>query len=73
MPVITAAPGFRGYCAVSDGRDASRAVSVTLFDTREHAMAAQEKAVAAVRDHRIAPDPPSVMAGRTVAVAAVEG
>jgi hypothetical protein len=73
MPVVTAAPGFRGYYALLDERDASRALSVSLFDTREHAMAAQEKAVAAMRDQRIAPNPPSVLAGRVVLAASAEG
>ena len=66
FPVITGAPGFRGYYAFLDERDASRGVSASLFDTREHAMAAQEQVVAAMRDKRIAPNPPSVMAGQTV-------
>ncbi len=49
-----------GFRALAAGRSAS------LFDTREHAMAAQERVVAAMRDRRIAPDPPRVMAGQTV-------
>ena len=73
MPVVTGAPGFRGYYALLDEREASRAMSVSLFDTREHAMAAQEKAVAAMRDQRIAPNPPSVLAGRVVLAASAEG
>jgi heme-degrading monooxygenase HmoA len=72
MPILTGALGFRGYYALLDERDASRAASVSLFDTREHAMAAQEKAVATVRDKRIAPNPPSVMAGQVAIVAAAE-
>ena len=63
---ITGAPGFRGYYALLDERDAGRGVSASLFDTREHAMAAQERVVAAMRDKRIAPNPPTVMAGQTV-------
>jgi hypothetical protein len=66
FPAITGAPGFRGYYAFFDDQDAGRAASASLFDTREHAMAAQERAVAAMRDRRIAASPPSVMAGRTV-------
>ena len=73
FPVITGAPGFRGYYTFLDERNASRGVSASLFDTREHAMAAQERVVAAVRDRRIAPNPPSVMAGATAVVAAAEG
>ena len=73
LPLVTGAPGFRGFYAMLDERDASRAVSVSLYDTREHAMAAQERIVATMRDKRFAPNPPGVMAGRTVVVAAAEG
>jgi hypothetical protein len=70
---ITGASGFRGYYAFLDGRDAGRGVSASLFDTREHAMEANQRAVEAMRDKRIAPNPPSVMAGRTAVLAAAEG
>jgi hypothetical protein len=70
---ITGASGFRGYYALIDERDASRAASVSLFDTREHAMEANQRAIEVMRDKRIAPNPPSVMAGWTVAAAAAEG
>jgi hypothetical protein len=68
---ITGAPGFRGYYAFLDERDASRGVSVSLFDARDHAMEANERVVSVMRDRRIAPNPPSLMAGPTVVVAAV--
>ena len=73
LPLVTGAPGFRGFYAMLDEQDGSRAVSVSLYDTREHAMAAQERIVATMRDKRFAPNPPGVMAGRTVVVAAAEG
>ena len=73
FPVITGAPGFRGYYTFLDERNAGRGVSASLFDTREHAMAAQERVVAAMRDKRIAPNPPTVMAGTTAIVAAAGG
>ena len=73
LPLVTAAPGFRGFYAMLDEQDGSRAVSVSLYDTREHAMAAQERIVATMRDKRFAPNSPGVMAGRTVVVAAAEG
>ena len=73
VPVITGAPGFPGYYTFLDEREASRGVSASLFDTREHAMAAQERVVAAMRERRIAPNPPSVMAGQTAVVAAAGG
>ncbi len=66
FPAITGAPGFRGYYAFFDERDGGRAASASLFDPREHAMAAQERAVAAMRDRWIAPNPPSVMPGQIV-------
>ena len=66
FPVITGATGFRGYYTFLDERARGRGVSASLFDTREHAMAAQERVVAAMRDKRIAPNPPTVMAGQTV-------
>jgi hypothetical protein len=67
---ITGAPGFRGYYAFLDERDASHGVSVSLFDTRQHAMEANERVVSVMRDRRIAPNPPSLMAGPTAVVAA---
>ena len=70
FPVITGAPGFRGYYTFLDERDPGRGVSASLFDSREHAMAAQERVVAAMRDKRVAPNPPRVMAGQTVIAAA---
>ena len=73
LPLVTGAPGFRGFYAMLDERDASRAVSVSLYDTREHAMAAQERIVATMRDKRFAPNPPIVMAGQVAIVAASEG
>jgi len=72
--MITGAPGFRGYYAFLDERDASLGVSASLFDTREHAMEANRWVLEVMRDKRIAPNPPSVTAGWTaVAVAAKAG
>jgi hypothetical protein len=68
--VITGAHGFRGYYTFLDERDARRGVSVSLFDTREHAMASQERVVAVMRDRQIAPTAPSIMAGQAVIIAA---
>ncbi len=67
---ITGAPGFRGYYALLDERDASHGVSVSLFDTRQHAMEASERVVSVMRDRRIAPNPPCLVAGPTAVVAA---
>jgi hypothetical protein len=67
---ITGAPGFRGYYALLDEAVASRGASVTIFDTRDHAMEANEWVVSVIRERRIAPNPPSVMSGPIAIVAA---
>ncbi len=67
---ITGAAGFRGYYAFLDKDNATRGVAVSLFDNRAHAMEANERVVSVMRDRHIAPNPPMVMAGPTVAVAA---
>jgi len=69
---ITGASGFRGYYALLDERDASHGVSVSLFDTRQNAIEANERVVSVMRDRRIAPNPPRVMAGQVVIIAAAE-
>jgi hypothetical protein len=70
---ITGAPGFRGYYAFLDEADTGRGVSVSLFDTREHAIEANAWVVSVMRERRIAPNPPRVMAGHVVIVAAADG
>ncbi len=70
FPVVTGAPGFRGHYTFLDERDASRGVSASLFDTREHAMEANRWVLEAMREKRIAPSPPSVMTGTSAIVAA---
>jgi hypothetical protein len=67
---ITGAAGFRGYYAFLDERDPTRGVSVSLFDDRDHAMQANEWVVSIMRDQQIAPDPPRLLVGPTVVVAA---
>jgi hypothetical protein len=44
--VITGASGFRGFCAFRDQANPSRAVSVTLFATRDDALHAHERVAA---------------------------
>ncbi len=70
FPVVTGAPGFRGHYTFLDERNAGRGVSVSLFDTREHAMEANRWVLEAMREKRIAPNPPSVMEGTAAIVAA---
>jgi heme-degrading monooxygenase HmoA len=72
FPVITGTPGFRGYYTFLDERDSSRGVSVSLYDTRQHAVEANEQVMAVMRDKRIAPNPPSIMAGQVAVVTAAE-
>jgi len=69
---ITGASGFRGYYALLDERDASHGVSVSLFDTRQNAMEANERVVSVMRDRRIAPNPPKVISGQAAVTAAAE-
>jgi hypothetical protein len=69
---ITGAPGFRGYYAFLDEADTGRGVSASLFDTREHAMKANAWVVSVMRERRIAPNPPSILAGQVVIIAAAE-
>jgi hypothetical protein len=68
--MITGALGFRGYYAFLDERQETRGVSVSLYDTREQAMEANQRVMDVMRERRIAPNPPDVMAGLTVIVAA---
>ena len=69
---ITGASGFRGYYALLGERDASQGVSVSLFDTRHNAMEANQRVVSVMRDRRIAPNPPSIIVGQAVIIAAAE-
>ena len=70
FPVVMGTPGFRGRYTFLDERDSGRGVSASLFDTREDAMEANRWVLEAMREKRIAPSPPSVVAGTTAIVAA---
>ena len=71
LPVITGAPGFRTFYAFRDQTNPSRAVSVTLFATREEALRAHERVVGIMRERlgELAPRPPKTVMGETVALA----
>jgi hypothetical protein len=71
LPAITGAPGFRGFYAFRDETDPNRAVSVTLFDTREDAMRSHEQVVGIMRERlgEMAYRPPRVAMGETVVLA----
>jgi hypothetical protein len=72
LPVITGVPGFRGFYAFRDQESPSRAVSVTLFATREEALHAHERVVAILRERlgELAPRPLKTIMGETVALVA---
>ena len=68
VPAIEHAPGFRGFYAFRDAAQPDRAISITLFDTREHALAAHEAVLAITRDRLgdMDYDLPSVAMGETL-------
>jgi len=71
LPAITDAPGFRGFYAFRDEADPNRAVSVTLFDSREDAMRSHEQVVGVMREQlgEMAYRPPRVTMGETAVLA----
>jgi hypothetical protein len=71
LPAIMSAPNFRGFYAFRDEEDTNRAISVTLFDTREDAMHSHEQVVAVMRQQLgdLAYRVPSVVSGATVVLA----
>ena len=71
LPAILRAPGFRGFYAFRDEAEPTRAVSVTLFETRQAAMESHERVVAIMREQlgEMAYRPPRVVAGETVVLA----
>ena len=71
LPAITRAPGFRGFYAFRDEADPDRAVSVTLFDTRQEALRSHEEVVAIMRERlgEMAYAAPRVAMGETVVLA----
>jgi heme-degrading monooxygenase HmoA len=71
LPAILRAPGFRGFYAFRDEEDPNRAISVTLFDTRDEAMRSHEEVIGIMRERlgEMAYRPPRVVAGETVVLA----
>jgi len=71
LPAIMHAPGFRGFYAFRDEGDPNRAVSVTLFDSREDALRTHEEVVRIMREvlEELAYDPPEVVMGETAVLA----
>jgi quinol monooxygenase YgiN len=71
LPLITGAPGFRGFYAFRDEADPNRAVSVTLFDSRDDALRSHERVVGMMRERlgEMAYRPPRVVMGETLVLA----
>ena len=71
LPAIRRAPGFRGFYAFRDEAEPTRAVSVTLFETRQAAMESHEQVMAIMREQlgEMAYRPPRVVAGEAVVLA----
>ena len=72
LPAIMDAPGFRGFYAFRDEADPDRAVSVSLFDSREEAVRSHERVVETLRRDlgEMAYGTPEVTMGETVVLAA---
>ena len=70
VALLRRTPGFRGNYTFLDEADANRGVSVSLFAARDHAREANGGGASEMRDRRIAPNPPAVIAGPTAVVAA---
>ncbi len=71
LPAITGAPGFRGFYAFRDEAEPDRAVSVSLFDSREDALRSHERVVGTLRRDlgEMAYGTPEVAMGETVVLA----
>lgn len=74
LPAIAHAPGFRGFYAFRDESDPNRAISVTLFDSREEALRSHEEVVGIMREKlgEMAYRAPQVTMGQTVVLAAAD-
>jgi heme-degrading monooxygenase HmoA len=64
LAAIRASPGLHAAYILRDEHDQTRAATVTLFDTREHAMAAHDHTVSIMRQKMAmtVPNPPRVVA-----------
>ena len=71
LPAIMNAPGFRGFYAFRDEADPGRAVSVSLFDSREEAMRSHEQVLGILHEQlgEMAYREPQVTMGETVVLA----
>ncbi|WP_043344415.1 antibiotic biosynthesis monooxygenase family protein [Belnapia moabensis] len=73
LPAIMDAPGFRGFYAFRDEAAPDRAISVSLFDSREHATHSHEEVLSIMREQlgEMAYREPQVTMGETAVLAAV--
>lgn len=71
LPAIQHAEGFRGFYAMRDEATPDRAISVTLFDSRENALRSHEEVLGLMRRHLgdMAYQPPEVTMGESVLLA----
>ncbi len=71
LPAVTDAPGFRGFYAFRDEAEPDRAVSVSLFDSREDAVRSHERVVGTAREElgEMAYRTPEAAMGETVVLA----
>jgi hypothetical protein len=72
VPVLRQAPGLRSHHVFAVRGDQGQAVVVSMFDTRENAMRANDQVVGIMRERarEVAPNPPRVTAGEAVVSAA---
>ena len=72
LPAIINAPGFHGFYAFRDEADPDRAISVTLFDSRDNALHSHQDLLRIMRERlgEMAYGAPEVTTGETVMLAA---
>jgi hypothetical protein len=72
LPTISGAPGFRGFYAFRDEDDPNRAISVTLFDSREEALHSHAEVIGIMRGNlgELAYETPGMEGGETIFLAA---
>jgi quinol monooxygenase YgiN len=71
LPAITKALGFRGFYAFRDEDDPNRAVSLTLFDSREDALQSHAEVMGIMRGNlgELAYEAPEMEGGDTIFLA----
>lgn len=74
LPIITKAPGFRGFHLATAEGDDSKLASVSMFDSRDNAQRCHEQVVKTVREvgRDLFPNAPRVTAGQTLVHASAD-